>query len=64
MLTKIIVSLSKILDMEEDNGLVLGVCARVSKQTNINVWVYRALFLLTIGTGGGIVYLLLAFLMD
>lgn len=48
--------------MEGTSSLIFGVCKRLEKQTGVNAWAYRVLFLLTIGYGGGFVYLLLTLL--
>ena len=49
--------------MEERDALIFGVCSTLEQQTGINAWIFRALFVLTFGYGGGFVYALLALIL-
>ena len=48
--------------MEESNSLILGVCDRLAHDTGLNVWIFRLIFILLLGHGGFIIYILLSLL--
>jgi len=44
--------------------MIFGVCENLEKQTGIDAWIFRLLFLFTIGVGGILIYCILALLFD
>jgi len=39
--------------------MIGGVCEMLEKETNLNAWLFRLLFLFSLGYGGLLVYLLI-----